>query len=363
MTKPRTTRWKCDAHTLAKHRILREYLQAWLPIMGMTHPLVRVIDGFAGPGRYAGGEPGSPMIMLNAFLDHASRPRIGARIEYLFIEERLDRYEALRSEVEGLQLTSPLPANVSVDIRHGSFDHHMPMVAPYFEVDPPPTFAFVDPFGWSDAPMHLTSKILGVNRCEALIYVPLPFIARFVTQPDVEDSLLLLFGSDSWKAARDFDENGRLPVLQECFEREMLRHCTYVRAFEIRPDGNRGYTLFFGTRHQRGLEKMKEVMWKLDPAQGCAYSDSTDPRQTVLFQPTPDYAQLEAMLRREYGRKRFTIEQAEDFVVVNTPFAKSHLKRGTLKPAAAAGRLTVPDATVGRRSGTFPPGTNLRFVR
>jgi hypothetical protein len=39
-----------------------------------------LVDGFAGPGVYEGGEPGSPILMLRAFLDHAYRDRIRAEL-------------------------------------------------------------------------------------------------------------------------------------------------------------------------------------------------------------------------------------------------------------------------------------------
>jgi hypothetical protein len=67
LPKPKDTCWRIDSHTLAKHRILRGYLQAWLPIVGTSFPRIRLIDGFAGPGHYADGEPGSPIIMLRTY--------------------------------------------------------------------------------------------------------------------------------------------------------------------------------------------------------------------------------------------------------------------------------------------------------
>ena len=65
------TLWIPDAHTLAKHAILRRYLQAWLPIMSRWNRRGVVIDGFAGPGRYASGEDGLPFVALKAALEHS----------------------------------------------------------------------------------------------------------------------------------------------------------------------------------------------------------------------------------------------------------------------------------------------------
>jgi len=67
---------------MAKHAILRRYLDAWFPILtqqasslarkfkNASNREVLFIDGFAGPGEYANGEEGSPVIALKAALDH-----------------------------------------------------------------------------------------------------------------------------------------------------------------------------------------------------------------------------------------------------------------------------------------------------
>ena len=65
MSAPRTTLWAIEPHTRAKHEILRRYLEAWTPILASSHRVILYVDGFAGPGAYAGGEEGSPIIALN----------------------------------------------------------------------------------------------------------------------------------------------------------------------------------------------------------------------------------------------------------------------------------------------------------
>jgi len=76
MAAPRTTIWEMQPHTRAKHAILRQYLQAWISILTQGgFPNILYIDGFAGPGRYAGGEDGSPIIAIKSALEHAARIR------------------------------------------------------------------------------------------------------------------------------------------------------------------------------------------------------------------------------------------------------------------------------------------------
>src|SRR6201995_236991 len=100
--KPKDTRWEGKGRTEAKHRVLTEYLGAWIPIWGQqrwVHDLV-LIDGFAGPGRYDAGEPGSPLLMLDAFEEHRDRDRLNdVTAHFFFIEKDGKRVESLRREI------------------------------------------------------------------------------------------------------------------------------------------------------------------------------------------------------------------------------------------------------------------------
>src|SRR5260221_10227736 len=80
---PKSTIWPAEAHTLAKHAILRAYLHAWFPILTSSYGGAIYFDGFAGPGRDQGGEEGSPVIALEAALVHL--PRLKAPIEFIFV--------------------------------------------------------------------------------------------------------------------------------------------------------------------------------------------------------------------------------------------------------------------------------------
>ena len=108
--------WPLDDHTRAKHRVLRAYLNAWLPVMGqqaqkvirLTNepPRLLLVDGFAGPGRYETGEEGSPLIMLKTLLDHDAFERMsGVEFNHLFIEHDARRVAHLETELENLRVT------------------------------------------------------------------------------------------------------------------------------------------------------------------------------------------------------------------------------------------------------------------
>lgn len=363
---PRQTLWACEPHTAAKHALLLRYLHAWFPIMAGRNQALNLIDGFAGPGRYEGGEKGSPLLMLDAYLKHRRRTaKMDAlRVAFDFIEVEPDRVDWLRKEVAALSL----PSNVQVEVHQGSFDEVMARI---LDAIPPaqglaPTFAFIDPFGYTGHSLQLSSRILQFRKCEVLIYVPLPFISRFVDKPEQEPALTNLFGDDSWKAARGHAGLEAHAVLHGLFLERVRRAAGHAISFEVDAatgKGWRGYTLYFGTSHPTGLDRMKEAMWKVDPAGGTKFAYVSDPSQMTMFEAAPDLRALEEHLAGRFGSKPFTIEQAVLVTARDTPFAsRVHLKEKTLAPAEMAGRMEAwHPMKPKRRRGTYPEGTVLRF--
>ena len=100
------------AHSLAKHRILRRYIERYIEIVTaiswQEQLSITFVDGYAGGGRYALGRqtvPGSPLILLEAVAAaeaklKASRPK-GFRInaKYIFVDQNPTHVEFLRSQV------------------------------------------------------------------------------------------------------------------------------------------------------------------------------------------------------------------------------------------------------------------------
>jgi three-Cys-motif partner protein len=357
MAAPTSVLWELDEHSAAKHAILRAYLDAWLPIMASRNPKLMLIDGFAGPGRYKGGEDGSPVVMVKALLEHAQRDRIEHReIAYLFIEEHAGRAAHLGEEVEKLK---PLvPATVSLFPIHGEYSETMDRLLGGGTL--PPTFVFIDPFGYADTKLRFTSRILDLPKCEVLIYFPTTFLARFVRRAGQEAAFDALYGDRRWLAAQELEGEPRKQLLHGLFRDVLNEHAIYVRSFEIVTAEGGGYHLFFASNHQLGLKKMKEAMWDVDPVAGLQFRDSTIGPQMVLFEPEPDTLPLKYALRERFGTEPFTIEQAEVFTATDTAFVEDrHLKKRTLAPAERAGDIEVKRPSESKRG--YPPGTLLRF--
>jgi three-Cys-motif partner protein len=174
------TVWDAEPHTLAKHAILERYLNAWFPIL--TQQAARVpgkkreilyIDGFAGPGEYAGGQPGSPVIALKAVLAHTIPFPVTVRM--LFVEQRLDRFERLKSVLEPyLNEARTSPKIGAAQPLLGECDAVLNELLAGYEAEGKtfgPALAFFDQFGYSAVAMELVARVLRYGHCEVFTYL------------------------------------------------------------------------------------------------------------------------------------------------------------------------------------------------
>lgn len=365
MAKKLPTIWRLEPHTAAKHAILRRYLHAWLPIMARYNGRIIYLDAFAGPGVYSVGEPGSPIIALRAAMDQ--RAHLAGEIIFLFIEENEERVASLNDAIAAL---AP-PPQFKIAIRHGDCAETITKLLDYVDAKNAglaPTFAFLDPFGFSDTPLSLVQRLMSQPRCEVLVTFMFEEINRFLSHEDLPDHFDGLFGTAEWRDAlnRPTPEERRR-FLKELYQRQLRSEAAikYVLAFEMRNQANAlDYILFFGTNSIEGLKKMKEAMWKVDPVAGFTFSDATDPDQVVFFAAQPDSADVRRRLVERFRGHDAGVEEIERFLLEETPYRETHYKALVLKlmESESPPSLAIVAAKLKRRRGDFPAGTVVRFL-
>lgn len=362
---PTTTLWKLDSHTRGKHLVLRNYLDAWFPIMGTWNGRILFIDGFAGPGKYEGGEDGSPIIALSSVIQHRAQKQITAEVIFLFIEKDELRAEHLQRLVDSLKYS--LPAKCKADVIKGVFDETMTQVLDQLDTQAKrlaPCFVMVDPFGVSGTPMSVMRRILQNPKSEVYISFMYSFIHRFKESPEFEAHLDQLFGTADWRyGVAITDAEQQKQFYYDLYESQLRKAgAMYVVHFELFQGQRLVYAIFFGTQNLTGCDRMKQAIWKVAPFGDSAFRAARSGQLTLGLEKS-DFEPLKEALRTTYrGSGWVNIQTISDFVASDqTDYHTSQFKRGALVPMEDSGEIEV-DKGSRKRKHTYPDGTRLRFL-
>ena len=363
----KTTLWPVEDHTLGKHRVLKNYMGAWLAIMRRWNGRVLFIDAFAGPGEYAGGEDGSPIIALKSLIDHRAKEKMPGAITYMFIESEPARKRHLEDVVK--QLENEIPENCDIIIHNATFDEKLTEVLDKIDDHKSrlaPAFVMIDPFGVSGIPMDVIQRILTNPKTEIYVSLMYEAINRFKEHPNFERHLDDLFGCPEWRDGREIsDPMQRKDFFYGLYE-DRLRNAgaKYVLHFELYEKNRLVYAIFFATQSEKGCDTMKKAIWKVVPFGDFKFKSGTANQLTLGPQVVDDFTPLKEALHKEFGQSGWTsIESVVSFVMTDkTEFHTGHLKRKTLAPMEEDGEIEVKTSNPNRRRGSFT-GTQLRFVR
>lgn len=362
MTTPNGTTWELAPHTRAKHEILRRYLGAWFPILGSGYGRIIYFDGFCGPGVYDGGEPGSPLIALNAAIQHAHRLK-NRDVVFWFLDIEPERIEHLASQIDLVDR----PSNFHVHVQQGEFEQEFRHVLDDLasrNAQLAPTFAFLDPFGFKGVPFDLVSRLLAYRSCEALIYFPVDSINRWLEHPGtkVKQHICALLGVDDLRGVKNISGN-RVEHLRLLYQQQLSTVARFVRYFEMRNNVDRTlYYLFFASNHALGHRKMKEAFWAVDAAGGYRFSDATNPDQLLLFDedPAPKLAQD---LQSQFAGRKIRVAEIIPWIDDETAYTERHMK-AALRLLETNQCVTVDALKADgkkRKAGTFPADVIVQF--
>ena len=91
-------------------------------------------------------------------------------------------------------------------------------------------------------------------------------INRHIGTPEFEGHMTRLFGSEEWKDAIPLKGRERKLRLHSLYRRELkAAGAGQVVNFHLFKGTRLKYSIFFGTGHLLGADRMKEAIWKADP--------------------------------------------------------------------------------------------------
>lgn len=316
-----------------KHELIRHYLNGWFPKMALGPTgckYLLYLDTHAGRGKHLLGQLGSPLVALTTLLEHRSRDRIlhNTEIRFHFIERNQQNLSALNEELT----KQSTPTKVVVVPESGDgfqiIEHSIESAERVGEAFPP-SFIFVDPFGFK-LPGKLLRKLMSYPKVELFVNViwreldmaiqqargnqapqptkkpqnqarlyddepestPSPLLApRRVGNPQsLEPTLNAVFGGDAWRTIDAQDADDRAEQCADLFRTITdARWGTHVRMLD---NGRVRYFLLHLTNHDDGRDLIKDAIWAACPDGGFSASKSDNPRQLFLVQREPNLGPL-----------------------------------------------------------------------
>jgi three-Cys-motif partner protein len=302
-----------------KDLVLNYYLKPYLAKVARLRKPILIVDGFAGPGRFDDGEPGSPLLICERAKEAIDR---GADVRVMCVES------------DAGELFPRLKANLLSFPFASAVNKQFLTVVPEIEAAAAnaTVFLYLDPFtveGIEWAAMDRVFQHLSTSRSSIEILLNLnvaSFVRRALAaiQVTIElpidegdpgesdtsiDKLNSIAGGDWWisvlKSQADYAKSVTIITDKFCEKlalrfREVCQHSVKEKVGHTIPK----YVLVFGSRHEHARLLMNEAMVRSREL----FAEASAPRESTLFETrpfevVPDEAKLpEVVLRNCSGK-------------------------------------------------------------
>lgn len=279
-------------HSLAKHRILREYVSRYVTVL-TANPRIDVlrlslVDGFAGGGEYRYGVssicvPGSPQILLDAVATAEvaanARRQKPVRVDgrFFFVEKDPTTLAYLQHVLS--KRPDWVREKERVIVLSGGFEEHVDEIIAAIKKEGRAHRAIfvLDQYGYTAVPVHLIARIFdALPQAEVFLTLAVGWIADYL--PTIGDAVAKLGVPQETieRLRRDGDEvlniddPTRRPdlyavqhLLQRTFTGESGAHF-YTPFFIVSRESNRPYWFLHLANNPRANDVVKELHWDVE---------------------------------------------------------------------------------------------------
>jgi three-Cys-motif partner protein len=328
-----------------KHKLLARYLDAWFPILATRQGLIMYVESHAGRGVHETGDAGSPIVALRRLLNHSQRERIlrGCTVGFHFFENNPTNAAILEAEVQKL---SDRPERVKVNVYGEDYAAALTELLDELEADGTrlaPSFAFVDPYGYSLSGA-LLNRFLKAGTTELLLNFMSRYIDIAIKATDKDELLDRLFQTPSWRELRAIaDRTERINAAINLFAAGL--DARYKRWVSMRGDADEiKYILLHATNNLEGLRQFKRAIWAVIPDGSHTAYQSDRPEQGVLIGNAvePPHSKVRELLWREFADKVVNLQRDIYPVIDDSPYLDTHAHH-VLKEDFKEGRISCVD--------------------
>jgi three-Cys-motif partner protein len=329
------------------------------------------IDLFAGPGRYDDQSKSTPLMVLDTIL---ANPDLASRMITMFNDKDTANVESLKtaiSKLDGIERLKYAPKFYNMEVGDD--------IAEMFRSSNlPPTFFFVDPWGYKGLSLNLVSSIIKDWGCDCVFFFNYNRVSMGINNDFIKHHMASLFGDEQLEYVRSECDKARNSaeregiIIQELCNALKQNGSRFVLPFRFKNnEGTRtSHHLIFLSKDFRGYEIMKEIMYKESTDKsGEVASFEYNPRdlfgvkQLSLFDMlSRPIDELHDMLLREYTGQTVDFMRLYKTHSIDKPYIKKNYK-DVLWALYNARIITAVNAKTGKppRKGTFSDEMRVTF--
>src|SRR5262245_18364146 len=361
-----------SAQSQIKAAIVADYFWAWASVVirvQKKYPYhaqkIGYIDLFAGPGRYENGAASTPLLVMQRAV---ADPDIRERLLTIFNDKNEANTDSLRREFTAI----PGIENLKFPPQIETGEVGEKVIQDFQSMKLIPSFLFVDPFGYRGLSLQLVNSVLKDWGCDCVFFFNYNRISMGLGNDAVEEHMDALFGKERAAALR---EKFRMKTVTPG-ERETLIVAEMKKALEemggqfVLPfrfrnaEGTRTtHHLFFVSKHFRGYEIMREVMYKHshkdDKVAKFEYNPA-DSRCPSLFELVRPLGDLEDMLLADCAGKTFSLKDLFESHSVGKGYVRKNY-REVLCRMEQEKKVAIAPPCPPRRKGTLAEHAKITF--
>jgi three-Cys-motif partner protein len=273
-------------HSLAKHRILRQYLETYVAILTSNRAVEKLnlslVDGFSGGGAYRcplTGEKiaGSPVLMLEAMASAEAKANEGKKkpftleADFYFIERQKPTIEYLKREIGNCE--AAIGKDSHINILPGRFAKHLDAVIKQIKTKGRRHRAIflLDQYGYTDVTLSNMRKIFReLPFAEVILTFAVDWLADFVNESEKFDSALrnleLSHKRDLLVQIRENHAADWRPTIQHLLHQHFYEKSgadCYTPFFINSTDSHRAYWLLHFSKHSTARNAMVDLHWRM----------------------------------------------------------------------------------------------------
>lgn len=348
-----------------KSKIAIDTFLGWAGVMLSQNPLaLYYADLYCGRGVYADGTPSTPLELFEKIVAH---PRLPQVLHMIFNDRKSKFVFQLRDHL----LAHPKYEAMATkpQFSHGEVSEDL-VAGLRSRRPPPPTFAFIDPFGYKGVTQELIHMILQDFGCDVLFFFPYHAIKRVLSNPNdkLRGHLEALLGADRvaelrvrFRESEDERANERA-VLRALSDSMKTIDGRDVLTFAFRRrTGHASHHLAFVSKHLRGYQVAKEAMgrstsWYFPGGiPGLEFiTPGYDHRLEIEIDP-PSIEKLMHLLVHRGGGRRLTLQGAYDSVTLGTPYVQKNVREAFMSLVRDHGAALFSDGLRSNLRGSMLP--------